>query len=163
MTKRKDLEPSGSGGEKDRCPVAGCGERLRPGREFHCTGSRVAWQSTSWVVPHHGHTAAKRCWKCGAPMGCNRCAGIVTERLCTHCCVWTNPLAFAHHGPILNDPGLLAKRGGTIAPGLSAYPANFQRAYWDSAGDVTPRRPKPAVEPTQSVGIERGPPPEGDA
>jgi len=43
--------------------------------------------------------------------------------------VWGTPEAFAHHGPILNTPDMLGKRGYRRAPELTDYPAEYQLVY----------------------------------
>lgn len=94
-----------------------------------CEGSRVAWRSGHRGNPHPAGHFYRPCWRCSESMGCSNCAGPPTEVLCTRCAVWTTKAAFLHHGPILNTPAMIAKRGGTIAPQTDEYPAAWAAEY----------------------------------
>jgi hypothetical protein len=112
----------------------------------HCDGSRVAYQSRRIEMPHHGRRRYAPCWRCGESLGCDQCAGSITEVLCTRCCAWGTPDALAHHGPINDSPTARAKRGGTPAPGVADYPAAFRAAY-SRAEPVPVVPPAPPIKP----------------
>lgn len=98
-------------------------------RIFHCEGSTVEFGAKK-IDPHHSRWVWPSCWRCGESLGCGKCAtSDRLEVLCTKCIVWGTEAAFLHHGPILNDPGPLARRGGRRAPSLSEYPSVWARRY----------------------------------
>jgi hypothetical protein len=119
-----------------------CGEDMTDygwtkGPVLHCTGSDVAWgfrmlkdRNGNPSPEHHWKTLWPPCWSCLKPLGCGLCTTTTaTEILCRRCVVWGTVEALLEHGPISNDPFGLARRGGKIAPSLSAYPASWRERY----------------------------------
>lgn len=106
------------------------GKRGVPTRVVHCSGSTCGWQTRAMVEDHHGRVQYPMCWRCHGALGCDQCAGAVTEVLCRKCAAWGTPEALAEHGPILNTEPMTVKRGGTIAPTIEQYPTQFQSVYY---------------------------------
>ncbi len=106
-----------------------CGQQVEGKRTQHCTGSSVAYGSRDKPIPHHGFVLYGRCWHCKQALGCDQCAGNVSDVLCTKCAAWGTPQALAEHGELPHLDGSLLARRGAQAPPLSAYPLDFQAAY----------------------------------
>lgn len=104
-----------------------------PPSPVHCEGSTLSWSAHTLPNPHHGRRAYA-CWRCHGSLGCDQCAGPVTEVLCKRCVAWATPEALAEHGPMLNTPIMVAKRGGRHGPVLAAYPPAFRAAYQRAVG-----------------------------
>ncbi len=103
---------------------ADCGADLRaqgwrPGTPvYHCEGGLALFaRITTPHLPHHcpapGHPP---CWKCGAAMGCARCAGPAAELICRRCKVLANKAALLARGML---------RGQT----LEDYPQPWHAEY----------------------------------
>ena len=131
----------------------------RPGpapAPVHCDGSDAGWGGrNSRPNPHHGRRAY-HCWRCQASLGCDNCAGTITEILCMRCDVMATPEAFAQHGAILNTPIMLARRGGHRAPGREEYPEHYQAAL-ARAEALEPRPRRVASIPPPSLHALFGP------
>jgi hypothetical protein len=84
----------------------------------HCEGGMALFaRITTPHLPHHCPSPAHPpCWKCGAPMGCARCAGPQAELICRRCNVLANKAALLERGPL---------RGQTLAD----YPAQWHAEY----------------------------------
>ena len=97
----------------------------------HCEGSVIASRSPGRKLenPHHGHVRYGECWSCHAYLGCDRCAGSVTQVMCGRCVCQGTPEALAEHGVFLNTPVMIARRHGHVAHPLSSYPPHFQAAW----------------------------------
>ncbi|GEM_PF-5503678 len=120
---------SNSAGERAFCPE--CGADLgalgwKPQTPvFHCEGGRALFaQMTNPHLPHHSPAPPHPpCWRCGAPMGCARCAGPLEELICRDCNVLANKAA-------LLARGLLP--GQTIAD----YPAHWHPDFFARGFDA---------------------------
>jgi len=141
MTRRRDSSSSLGQSNDVRCPV--CNDNLsiqdgrpvhwwtycaRPPTPVHCVGSQVAWPGRSAPIPHHGRRAY-RCWRCRESLGCDQCAGSVTEVLCDACLVWGTVEAFAQHGAITNHRISVEKRGNRLAPQYADYPPRWRDVH----------------------------------
>jgi len=113
----------------ERMPPTWWNSSREPPDVVHCEGSPVGWQTRGRENPHHGRSRYPDCWHCGYSLGCDQCGGVITEVLCVKCVVWGTKDAFLHHGPILNTPPMMAKRGGKRAPQTAEYPASWASAY----------------------------------
>jgi hypothetical protein len=82
-------------------------------RVYHCEGQSNVGQ------PHHHRTPTwGKCWKCGKPLGCMRCAAYsIVEAFCRRCGLWGTKEAFV-------EQGLLG--GQTV----EQYPAGWHDAYY---------------------------------
>lgn len=85
---------------------------------YHCEGGMALFaRITTPHLPHHCPTPTHPpCWKCGAPMGCARCAGPATELICRRCQVLANKTALLAGGVL---------RGQT----LDDYPPDWHNEY----------------------------------
>lgn len=76
--------------------------------------------------------ATRICWRCRQHTGYLLQSAQHAEALCEKCLTWQNEAALLFHGPISNAPALVKRRGGRIAPSLSAYPQSWQHLYTES-------------------------------
>jgi len=115
------LRPEASAAAPASAAICGvCGLNLTQTHEwsptkevYHCEGQSKAAQ------PHH-HNAPTwgKCWKCGKPLGCARCAGhTVEEAFCRRCGTWGTKEAFVVQGLL----------GGET---VEQYPAEWAHDYF---------------------------------
>lgn len=145
---RKDRTPTGGPTGCTTCGVArprDQTERLNWSARapfVHCDGSVVAWLAFDPPDnPHHGHVVYPPCWSCGGAMGCDQCAGLPQDVLCTRCVVWLFPSGLAQSGPLLNSAVMVARRQGTLATPVTSYPEAHQRLYRATAPGFEMRGP----------------------
>lgn len=146
MSKRRKFKGNEHGA--DVCPE--CSQRLSDdamrhfwtGPIIHCNGSRLVWHHRKIDNPHHGHAFYSACWSCGGGLGCDQCAGVVTEVLCRRCVCWGTPEALAEHGAFLNTPEAVRRRGGSLAHPITSYPEHFQRAWQEQCSRDSPELAK---------------------
>jgi len=157
--KTRDERPASPTGTY--CPT--CQESLPPwpiGQAVvHCDGRSAAFTRVQWKNRiHHGHRENPPCWHCGAPLGCDKCTGPITETLCTHCVAWATREAFLAHGPILDTEVMRHRRGGSRAMTLAEYPAEWQLPYRRLVAQDTPHPISPkAADVLATAGLPRPP------
>jgi hypothetical protein len=96
---------------------------------FHCTGG-TGFGDTSRGEAHHSSRRPLTCWNCKEVVGCNNCLpSPLVDTICAKCFVWVTLRGFLRHGPVVNDPLSVRKRGGRVAPALEEYPSRWQVEY----------------------------------
>lgn len=145
---RNEIMPEETSTKKFSCQEPGCDFTFREAQydrkgfqlvPLHCTGS-VAFGAPEKF--HHGRYLNQPCWKCGGHLGCDSCQSTKSEILCDKCLVWGTVAALVQHGPLINTPQAMAKRGGKRAPQIGEYPLAYQKVYRRTAVPLETMMPK---------------------
>jgi hypothetical protein len=97
-----------------------------------CPGKSRAFGAKMWDEPHPiGRYRHKRCWSCGADLGCTRCSGLLRELLCMGHGSDRNELKHGGLGPVWATVAALVEHGPLrgFNQTVDSYPPAFASMY----------------------------------